>query len=181
MSAMSLTACGSDDDNNDANDNNDISNSNNDTEIKGDYTATGDIKTVTLKDYRINGEGEVTIYEDFNNKYNLAATFGQMRLSPYVRKNGEWRSCIQGQYYGTYYYNIGIKDLGEMGSLSDVSEKVEVDRIPVNGHPAAQPGHGYAASFLAKDGTQYLRLYISGYKLDDEGTLENITVQYQLY
>lgn len=172
-SAIAFTACSDDDDDNDTGGNN----GGNDTEIKGDYTATTNVKTVTLKEYKNYKQGNVTIYEDFNYKYDLALYVGDMALVPYKRSNGAWEP---NKNYG--YYNIDIKDIGKMNSISDITEKIE-EFYPNSGKyfPAAQPGHGYAACFLTENGTQYLRLYISNYKLDSEGSLESITVQYQLY
>lgn len=166
VSAIAFTACSDDDDDNDTGGNN----GDNNTEIKGDYTATTKVKTVTLKEYNNYTKGCVTIYEEFNYKYDLALYKGSMALVPYKRVNGAWNF--------ESYYNINIKDIGKISSISGVTEKVEIassSRCP------AQPGHGYAACFRTENGTQYLRLYISNYKLDGEGALESITVQYQLY
>ena len=174
VSAIAFTACSDDDDDTGGN------NGDNNTEIKGDYTATTKVKTVTLKrGYVDNTKEHVTIYEDFNYKYDLVLYSGDMALAPYKRSNGVW-NLNRYSYEG--YYNIDIKDIGRMSSISDVSEKI-TNFVPGRTHtfPAAQPGHGYAACFLTENGTQYLRLYISNYKLDGEGALESITVQYQLY
>lgn len=175
-SAIVFTACSDDDDDTGGN------NGDNNTEIKGDYTATTKVKTVTLKrGYVDNTKEHVTIYEDFNYKYDLVLYSGKMALVPYKRLNGAW--YLSKYEYGHYgYFNIDIKDIGKMSSISDVSEKItNFDPIDDHNFPAAQPGHGYAACFLTENGTQYLRLYISNYKLDDKGALESITVQYQLY
>lgn len=171
-SAIAFTACSDDDDDNDTGGNN----GDNNTEIKGDYTATTKVKTVTLKEYNNQTKGCVTIYEEFNYKYDLALYRGRLELVSYKRLNGAWKfnNCDY-----DYYYNINIKDIGKISSISGVTEKVEIVRTILC--PAAQPGHGYAACFLTENGTQYLRLYISNYKLDDKGALESITVQYQLY
>lgn len=174
-SAIAFTACSDDDDDNDTGGNN----GDNNTEIKGDYTATTKVKTVTLKEY--NNKGCVTIYEEFNYKYDLALYRGRLELASYKRVNGAWviNSQYNNHYNYNYYYNINIKDIGKISSISGVTEKVEI--VSTILCPAAQPGHGYAACFLTENGTQYLRLYISNYKLDGEGALESITVQYQLY
>lgn len=155
--------------------NDDNENSGNDTGIKGDYIATTNVRTVTLKeDHFMKG---VTIYKDFNYKYDLALYSGQMCLLPYARVEGAWE-LLYNYPYDNSYPNINIIDLGKIDCLSDVSAKVEVTWASF---PAAQPGHGYAACFITEEETKYLRLYISSYKLDSNDTLESITVQYQLY
>ena len=174
LSAIAFTACGDDD--NDENTDNNYENNGGNTEIKNDYTATTNVKTVTLKEcHGYANLGNVTVYEDFNYKYNLDLVLGKMGLIPYKRADGDWRV----NYYYSSYSDINIKDLGKLNSISDVNEKLEIDRAI--SLPAAQPGHGYATCFRTEDGTKHLRLYISDYKLDNKGSLENITVQYQLY
>lgn len=177
LSAIAFAACGDDDNDETTGDNNENNGGN--TEIKNDYTATTNVKTVTLKEcHGYDNFGNVTVYEDFNYKYNLELYQGKMGLMPYKRENGSWN--IQDYYHYSGYYNINIKDLGKLSSISDVNEKLEIPKREIY-LPAAQPGHGYATCFLTDDGTKHLRLYISDYKLDNKGSLENITVQYQLY
>lgn len=168
--AMVFTSC-SDDDNNDMSGSGD-----NNTEIKGDYTATTNVKTVALK----KSDYGVTIYEDFNYKYDLDLFKGDLSLVPYIRTNGEW--TLNGYFNSSSYYykNINMEDCGKMESISDVTEKIEIDNR-YHYCPAAQPGHGYATCFKTEEETKYMRLYISSYKLDGEDSLESITVHYQLY
>ena len=72
--SLCFVSCG-DDDNEDLS----IGGSNGDnTEIKGDYTATASVKTLTLsRSYGIGEQSkdERTIYEDFNNLYSSIAVF----------------------------------------------------------------------------------------------------------
>lgn len=179
VSATAFTACSNDDDDN--NNNNNGYEAGDNTEIKSDYTATTSVKTVVLKK-----DNEVTIYEDFCYKYALELYEGRIDLCAYKRNDGAWkRNChsylASTGAYPRYYYNINIKDCGKQNSVSDVTEVVGVNK----GYtfcPDARPGHGYAACFLTEENeTKHLRLYISNYKLDSEGALESITVQYQLY
>ncbi len=166
--SIAFTACNNNVDNNDISGNN--------TEIKGDYTATTNVKTVTLKEYHDYSIGNVTIYKDFKYKYDLALYNGKMGLIPYERKAGSWGVY---HYSDDSYRNIYIIDLGTMKNLFDVRVKIEeTNRIELSD---ARPGHGYAACFLTEDGIQHLRLYISNYTLDSKDALESITVQYQLY
>lgn len=178
VSATAFTACSNDDDDNNNNNNNGYEAGDN-TEIKSDYTATTSVKTAVLKK-----DNEVTIYEDFCYKYALRLYLGRIELCSYKRGNGAW---VYNKYDSSsyYYYNINIKDCGKQNSVSDVTEVVNVDNN-ANRYgvicPDARPGHGYAACFLTEENeTKHLRLYISNYKLDSEGALESITVQYQLY
>lgn len=176
LSAIAFAACGDGDNDETTGDNNENNGGN--TEIKNDYTATTNVKTVTLKECHGSANfGNVTVYEDFNYKYNLELYLGDMGLIPYKRENGSWNIM---QNYFKDYSNINIKDLGKLSSISDVNEKLEIPKRGIY-LPDAQPGHGYATCFLTDDGTKHLRLYISDYKLDNKGSLENITVQYQLY
>nr|MDE5987250.1 hypothetical protein [Prevotella sp.] len=175
LSAMVQTACSGDDDDNDTGGNNGDKN----TEIKGDYTATTNVKVVTLKEYHNRNQGNVTIYEDLNYKYDLALYIGEMVFSPYSRKNGVW---IENKYSDDGHYNIAMQDIGKVNSISDISEKAIESLTDYNSYSlAAQSGHGYIAGFLTENGTQYLRLYISNSRFDNNGALESITVQYQLY
>lgn len=49
-------------------------------------------------------------------------------------------------------------------------------------YSTVQPNHGYAAFFTTEENeVKYLRIFIEGYTLDHSGTLESITIQYQLY
>ena len=184
-SAIAFSACSDDDDDNDTGGND----SGNNTEIKGDYTATTNVKTVTLKSVsatQMEGDADyrekncVYIYEDFNYKYSLALSYGEIRLIPFQRMSGYWQIPF---YYppgsGKYYRNVYIEDVGNVNSIYDVTRKVVIERYWAC--PAAQPKHGYAACFQTENGMQNLRMYISNYKLDKEGSLESITVQYQLY
>lgn len=170
--SIAFTACNNNVDDNDI--------SGNGTEIKGDYTATTNVKTVTLK-MGYHQEKGTTIYKDFNYRYDLKLASGDMMLMPFYRKDGAWEISF-GVYYQSYgYYNINIKDIGKISSIFDINEKIGGFGIDSREVPSAQPGHGYAACFLTEDGTQYLRLYISNYTLDSKDALESITVQYQLY
>lgn len=172
ISAMFFTACSSDDDDN----------GRGNTEIKGDYIATTDVKTATLRDNKGYLKGLITIYEEFNNKYTLSLSWGQMCLIPHIRTGGKWELNYDSHVQGAPYRNINIIDCGKLSSISDVTSKVEIIEHYHDDWPSAQPGHGYAACFLTENGTEeYLRIYISNYKLDGDGALESITVEYQLY
>lgn len=162
VSAMFFTACSSDD-NGDGN-----------TEIKGDYIATTDVKTVVFKEYHDYKKGTVLIYEDFNHKYALGLYRGRVTLVSYYRDAGSWHLGLSDS---GHWGNVSIKDLGKVSSITDVVEKV-YDHWESS---YVQPWHGYAAWFITDNDKEFLRIYISDYKLDGDGALESITVEYQQY
>ena len=162
------------------------------TEVENDYTATADIKTVTLKtksNYAdVNGEREITIYEDYNNRYRLWLAYGEICLRPDDRENGYFSS--------RYDYNgekSGIHDLGKVSSLQDIMTKEKAndgwfgDSSQYSSanycqHSTVQPNHGYSAYFTTEnDELMFVRIYIKDYTLNTSGTLTSITIQYQLY
>lgn len=187
-SSIVFTACGNDDDEKETETaGNAIENNGNNTGANVDYTATTSVKTATLTmtstGYGSSNDGNVTIYEDFSYKYQLSLLDGRMMLYPYIRTNGYW--TVNGETnYGnsSYLRNINIQGRGKISSITDVNEKVALDgSLKKTDWPVAQPKHGYAACYRTENGTLNLRLYISDYKLDSEGTLQSITVQYQLF
>lgn len=180
--SLFLVSCGDDDDNDL---NNGGSNGDN-TEIKGDYTATTSIKTATLTSSGVYGNPVtgIRIYEDFNNLYTLVLSGGNICFVHYPRHNGEWKN----QY--TIKGKNGIKDIGKVTSLQDVdikNKEKENDNYYSHyygGHcySQVQPSHSYTAYFTTEnDEIKYMRIFVKDYKLDDEGSLASITIQYQLY
>ena len=180
--SLCLFSCGDDDDNDL---NNGGSNGDN-TEIKGDYIATTSVKTATLISSEVYGNPVtgIRIYEDFNNLYTLVLSGGNICFAHYPRYNGDWNNkyAIKGKN--------GIKDIGKVTSLQDVeikNKEKENDNYYKDyygGHcySQVQPSHGYAAYFTTEnDEIKYMRIFVKDYKLDDEGSLASITIQYQLY
>ena len=180
--SLFLVSCGDDDDNDL---NNGGSNGDN-TEIKGDYTATTSVKTVklTASNVGLQPTSGIKIHEDFNNIYLLVHSIGRLCLPHYVRKDGAWSIYKN-------YKDCGIKDIGKVTSLQDI--KIKNNNEYDEGHSVygstffykystAQPNHGYAAYFTTEnDEIKNLRIFVKDYKLDDEGNLASITIQYQLY
>lgn len=186
--SLCFVSCG-DDDNEDLS----IGGSNGDnTEIKGDYTATASVKTLTLsRSYGIGEQSkdERTIYEDFNNLYSLALSSGNICFSHYIRSSGAWSTAAS--YWDKDEYH-GIKDIGKVASLSNINseEKVNDYTYTVSSHyksswynySIVQPNHGYAAYFTTENNElKFMRIFVKDYSLDDEGALVSITIQYQLY
>ena len=85
-------------------------------------------------------------------------------------------------YNGLY---VMIEDVGKVNSLPEVIKKLilpDDNRYYVKDFPVAQPNHGYAVAFKTEnDEVKYLRILITDYTLDHNGTVAALTVQYQLY
>ncbi len=186
LACVALTACGGDDDEPDD------PNKGNGTEQTGNYIATTQVKTAEVGN-SVGKDGNIrTIYEDYNIKYELRIGNGQLLLLGYTRINGSWEKL----YY--YYHNAygedfkysdhsgyAIMSVGKVNGLSDITKKTIIPESYVSNQylfPEIQPYYGYAAMFGTEAGEiKYLRIYIKDYKLYENGSLKNITVQYQLY
>lgn len=183
--SLCFVSCG-DDDNEDLS----IGGSNGDnTEIKGDYTATVSVKTLTLsRSSGIGGQSkdERTIYEDFNNLYSLALSSGNICFSHYIRSSGAWSTIASRGDEDEYH---GIKDVGKVASLSNINSEEKVNDYTYYSsfsnwynYSIVQPNHGYAAYFTTENNElKFMRIFVKDYSLDDEGALVSITIQYQLY
>lgn len=152
------------------------------TEVKGDCIATAEVKTVTLPDTY--GIDDYVVYESFNYKHRLIHGSGKLRLYVYLRKEGEWKlsySNLGDSYWG---YLAWVEDVGKVNGLSDITEKFPLEEGVHYTHyfPDVQPNHGYAITFIKEGGeVGYLRVYVKSYTLENDGSLETVTVQYQLY
>ena len=111
---------------------------------------------------------------------------GYIGFTHFVRANGLW-SCDG--YDGK---SCGIKDLGKVSSLSEITGKnVSGGDKETNFGRADcryfyvtfQPYHGYAVMFTTENGEQkYMRIYATAdYSFDTSGQLTSVTLQYQLY
>lgn len=177
LACVALTACGGDDDEPDD------PNKGNGTEQTGNYIATTQVKTAEV--------GKIVIYEDYNIKYELQIGNGQLLLLGYTRINGSWEKLYY-HYWNVYgddfkyydYSGYAIMSVGKVNGLSDITKKTIIPEPYGSMYlfPEIQPYYGYAAKFKTEAGeTKYLRIYIKDYKLNEDGSLKNITVQYQLY
>lgn len=167
-----LISCGNDDD--DSAIGGDTGGEN--TEIKTDYTATKQVKTVEL-------EGKtISIYVDFNRRYELAYTTGKLCLLPYERFNGSWNNIYDySSFYGYRNSTVTTSDVGKVSGLSDITDYYPADHDRAC-YSIIQPSHGYSMSFKTEDDEiKYLRVYCSKIKLDEKGSIKSVTIQYQLY
>lgn len=185
LACVALTACGGDDDEPDD------PNKGNGTEQTGNYIATTQVKTAEVGNETGENGNIRTIYEDYNIKYELRIGNGQLLLLGYIRINGSWGKLYY--YYKNAYREYfrysdhsgyAIMSVGKVNGLSDITKKT-ITPEPYDSmylFPVIQPYYGYAATLQTEAGeTKYLRIYIKDYKLYENGSLKNITVQYQLY
>lgn len=169
-----LISCGNDDD--DSAIGGDAGGEN--TEIKTDYTATKQVKTVELE------RNAISIYVDFNRRYYLAYNWGKLCLLPYKRYNGSWDMRYDTENF--YCYNsdpitVTTSDVGKVSGLSDITYYYPADHDRAC-YSMIQPSHGYSMSFKTEDDEiKYLRVYCSKIKLDENGSIKSVTIQYQLY
>lgn len=168
-----LISCGNDDD--DSAIGGDTGGEN--TEIKTDYTATKQVKTVELTK-----KNTISIYVDFNRSYYLSYIDGKLCLLPYERYNGYWNHRYNKDYF---HYNdhptVTTSDVGKVSGLSDITGYYPADRYRAC-FSIIQPSHGYSMSFKTEnDDIKHLRVYCSKIKLDENGSIKSVTIQYQLY
>lgn len=171
-----------------------------------DYTATIAVKEATLKHEanivhyfpeRWSTRSNVVIYEDYNYKYTLALGQGKLLMLMYTRTAGRWDDA--GQYEvleapDTCYVFPYLEQLDKVKSISDITEHPECycdtkidsqysweEYIP-HYKAEVQPKSGYRGYIVTEnEELKYIRLHITDYTLDKDGTLATITVKYQLY
>ena len=159
------------------------------TEVKSDYTATSQVKTVTLERLDVGFKEAIVVYEDFNRKYALGHGNGCLYLLPYERVSGGWKAMVKLNYSGWIYDNvvasdkIAIKDIGKVSDLSSITAKIKPSDMEYGDeYPVVQPNHGYAISFKTEENeVKYMRAYCTKYTLGEFGQLSTVTIQYQLY
>lgn len=173
--AVLCAGCGNDDDNNGTQEPDETET------VVTDYTATQNVKTVPLP------TNDCVIYEDFNKKYILNLAYGKLLLVPYYREDGKWENVSSDEWgdedIGYYVADMVMKDVGEVNDLADITEKISPEySSAARIFPDIQPHHGYAVAFKTGSGeVKYMRVFVSSYTLDDEGSLSTVTVKYQLY
>lgn len=124
----------------------------------------------------------ISIYVDFNRSYYLSYIDGKLCLLPYERYNGYWNHMYNKNYF---HYNdhstVTTSDVGKVSGLSDITGYYPADQDRAC-YSIIQPSHGYSMSFKTEDDEiKYLRVYCSKIKLDENGSIKSVTIQYQLY
>lgn len=179
MFSLCLFSCNNDDD--------DYNGGGGNSENRNDYTVTESVKSAKLEDKSILEES-IIIYDDFNCRYSLLLYNGHICMSPQHRYNGGLVSN-----YDPNGTESGIHDTGKVNNLQSVTGKEKVnDKLLENNIDSrykkiyqcsvVQPGHGYSAYFTTGEGEmKFVRIYIKDYTLNQSGSLNSITIQYQLY
>lgn len=160
-----------------------------DTEVVSDWTATTEVKTKTVEMDAL----PHIIYQDFTFRYDFAFTSGPI-LAPCKRSGNEfskkeWYSAVFS--VESKYEKAGVVSLGPVNGLSSITSKdtnVQGQKchwgdgyLSYYGENFV-PHSGYYMYYLKESGDlAFVRLYVSDYTLDSEGTVTSVTIQYQLY
>ena len=187
-------SCGGDDDDYTSNNGGENGNS---TEVPADetaYIATEQVKTITLKP----NNNEYLIYKDYYWKHKLYLNGNRISFNSYYGEGNGWTLTNKG-YSGNYSYYVGIKDLGEMNSIYDITEHKIGIYIGSNSSTWSlvrdnnnddccnfttfKPSHGYEVAFFIGAGRnlKHMRMFPTNYTLDNNDVLTSVTIQYQLY
>lgn len=200
--AFTLAACSSDDGEGNNGNNENGGNSGNNTDYiatqnlkQRSFTNTASYNNFTYSDayryYRQELEGNI-IYEDFNVRYRLATEAGEFRLKYYQRENGQFNILN-----GYISEKAGIIQLLDISSIKDITDSYKSNILTnssvhswksggINRYSMAyapfQPGCGYVIMLTTETGEEvYIRMYATNYTLDSEGSLETVTLEYQLF
>lgn len=159
------------------------------------------IYSITLYEYHDYGEdyygpGNVTFqdrpyvcFEDLSYSYCIAFRLERLYIIPYERKNGTWKT------YDTMPICAGLLDVGSISKIEDISNKnVNIgDGWSSFSHPyfgysysimmqQFHPNHGYQLVFVTeKEEYKYVRIFAESYFLDNNGSMNSITIRYQYY
>ncbi len=158
-----------------------------------DYIATTQIKKLTLpnKYWDKLSAGHYLIYEDYNRRYYLSYSGETVYLSVQIRSDGQYRTAEINETVG------GIKTFSDIQKLEDLNQTQKADAKQdcyyrnVSTHykdpgyyssSKFYPGCGFIAWFVTETNEElFVRIRTTGYTLDKGGTLESISIEYQLY
>lgn len=188
-SALAFSGCSSDDD----------SGKEQEPGNSSDYIATKKIKTVRFDNQSVGSMyyyndfdlGNI-IYEDFSTQYRISLETGELRLKYYERMNGSFILSPQIATQAGIEMLTGISSL-EVITDSDKTEDILTRSLVYNwGNPSLSrfsmahagflPGCGYIILLTTESGDLlYVRMRATGYELNDDRSLANITLEYQLF
>lgn len=155
-----------------------------------DPTATYNVKAATLTSGDFSTDKGLTVYEDFYVMYKLTLYGGKIFLNGFVRENGYWSSRCYFYSYALYWctYFSNLTSFGEVNNLNEITETLSLSQNPDAYRPdldgiMAAPKTGYYGAFrlINTDEIRNIRLLVTGYQLDAEGSLASVNIQYQLY
>ena len=179
--ALALSECSSDDDNgNDPGLGKDPENST-------DYIATKDVKNITMP----TEAGSILIYEDYARRYILSFDPPTIRLLPYKRIYADYTNeKIENREVGIYKFDnvANLKNLND----EDKAEAKQNCHNYYNGelpndrrrftYTNFSPNCGFITWFTTETSEElFVRIRTTGYTLDSKGSLESVSIEYQLF
>lgn len=181
--ALALSGCSSDDDSG----NEPGQNPGNNT----DYIATTNVKRLKFTNSSENSQYYL-IYEDYNRRYALQMSFGDIRLYSYIRKDGSYTNdtTIDKSIGGIKMF-LNIANLQELTETDKVAAKQgcryhnytqSATVLDHYSYTDFTPGCGYIAWFVTETGEElFVRIRTTGYTLASDGSLESVSIEYQLF
>lgn len=187
--ALTYVGCSSDDGEENGGDGGNGGNSGSNT----DYIATSQVNKLTLpnKYWDKISAGHYLIYEDYHRRYYLSYSGETVYLSVQMRLNGQYQVARIDETVG------GIKTFPDIQKLEDLDQaqkaeakqdcyyrNVSTDYINPGYYSSSSfyPDCGFIAWFVTETNEElFVRIRTTGYTLDKEGTLESISIEYQLF
>lgn len=155
-----------------------------------DYTATKTVKKATIKRTAQIGDVDAydkfSFYEDYESMYCMTHVSGKLDIVRFHRLGGAWQQD-KGDDGISREKETGFKCVGEVPALNSI-EKGNYwgvgfsNSYYVNYFADFFPQNGYVCCFTTSSGEQkYMRIFTESYTLDAIGSLETVTIQYQLF
>ncbi len=145
------------------------------TKVTSEWEPTKEVKEVVLNNMTKTTKEEedrlkgITIYSDFNQKYILSLVDGHLKLANYNRNGADMK------YYNLHDNAISIGVQQSIDRIAFPDKKFSCVPLQV------EPFGGYIFKYRTEDDVDcFIRLYVTGYKLDSNDSLKSITVQYNL-
>jgi len=147
-----------------------------------DQTATSTVKKKTLNNdqyYATGSTSGCSFYEDYYVKYTIHLFNGRLILTRWKRSGSYWSR-------DSNEMEAGLKCVGACSSLNGITQKAwwgEGFEYNYTYLADFAPQNGYAVCFTTNDREQkYMRVFTEDYTLNSmSGSLEPVTIQYQLY
>lgn len=157
-----------------------------------DYIATTQVKELTLpnKYWDKISAGHYLLYEDYTRRFYLSYSGETVYLSVQMRSGGKYQTALINETVG------GIKTFPNIQKLDDLNQAQKAEAKQGcyyrNASTYKNPGYyssssyypdcGFIAWFVTETNEElFVRIRTTGYSLDKEGTLESISIEYQLF